>query len=197
MIIIINQTPIATHVARSVRALSRYYVTMWARAIDGTLHKYIWLDPGHKEGWAATVTPTLQQLEETELNGADLSQHEPDFRFFRLGKPPTHHSLVAPSIIMLPATITAVEHPGTDPPAENFILVEDRAMPTPDDPGDLANDNLVDLTSLVELPGTDPPDNTFFPDRLSAQIEFWMSINAPAYIIKQLEERVDVGLTPA
>ena len=67
--------------------------------------------------------------------------------------------------MMLPATITAVEHPGTDPPAENFIPVEDRAMPTPDDPGDLANDNLVDLTSLVEHPGTNPaPGQHLFPE---------------------------------
>ena len=98
---------------------------------------------------------------------------------------------------MLPESITAVEYPGTDPPTENIIPVEVSAMPTPDGPEDLSYENLVDLTSLVEHPaGTDPPDDTFFPDRLSKQLEFWKSINAPAYIIKQLEEGVDVGLIP-
>ena len=50
-------------------------------------------------------------------------------------------------------------------------------MPTPDDPEDLSNDNLVDLTSLVEHPGTDLPDNTIFPDRLSIRTDWILEVD--------------------
>ena len=52
--------------------------------------------------------------------------------------------------------------------------------------------------NFVTQPGRDPPltDTLPFPDRLGRCMDFWKSINAPAYVITALEEGIDIGLVP-
>ena len=142
-----------------------------------------------------------------ELNGEDVSAYEPSTSFIQLGKPPhtnrinifTNLDLDAPVFPLCDPHITEPRSPNdlTSPGKDVSNSVDDDApiLPTNDEEG--ISDNLFDFTDQLQNPGCDPTlANTPFPDRLGSCIDYWKSINAPAYIIKALKEGIDIGLVP-
>ena len=124
--------------------------------------------------------PTREELDAMELCGLDVSAFESTGKFFELGRPPQVFEVVA-------------MNNGNGDPSGLVIPVE--PINIPDETYILGEDNCIDLEAQIRNPGSDPPDpNTLFSERLSRQIEFWKSINAPAVVIKAIEEGVDIGL---
>ena len=164
-------------------------------------------DPVLKEECAnstsiSDIDVTWQLLNEMELNGEDVSMHEPSTSFIQLGKPPHTNRAVIFTNLDLAAPVFPMCDPHiTEPRSPNDLTIPGKNVSEPvflDAPNLPTNEettNLFDFTDQLRDPGSDPllTDTLPFPDRLGRCLNFWKSINAPIYIITALEEGIDIA----